>query len=52
MIDEDVWAIEHQQRSLDAQPDVPMQSIPSDAPLIAMREIVGSMIAGEQSART
>ncbi len=51
VIDEDVWAIEHQQRSLDAHPEIPMQQIASDRPLIAMREIVDSMIADEYGTR-
>lgn len=48
VIDEDVWAIEHQQRSLDEKPDMPMQAIASDKPLITMRDIVEGMIASEQ----
>ena len=47
VIDEDVWAIEHQQSALDAEPDIPMQAIGSDGPVIAMREIVEQMIAAE-----
>lgn len=48
VIDEDVWAIENQQRSLDAKPDVPMQAIASDQPLITMRGIVEDMLASER----
>ena len=47
VIDEDVWAIEHQQTALCAEPDIPMQTIPSDGPLRAMRGIVENMLAVE-----
>jgi vanillate O-demethylase monooxygenase subunit len=47
VIDEDVWAIEHQQDAIDRNPDVPMQTIPSDGPTLAMREIVERMTAAE-----
>ena len=47
VIDEDVWAIEHQQTALDANPEVPMQAIASDKPLQTMRKIVDEMLAAE-----
>ena len=47
VIDEDVWAIEHQQAALDADPEVKMQAIPSDGPMYAMRDIVERMVAAE-----
>ena len=47
VIDEDVWAIEHQQEALNAEPEVPMQAIPSDEPLRAMRTIVEGMLTAE-----
>ena len=51
MIEEDVWAIEHQQEALDRYPDIPMHTIPSDEPTLAMRAIVEKMTAAE-TART
>ena len=47
VIDEDVWAIEHQQEALERHPDVPMQTIGSDHPTITMRDLVERMIATE-----
>lgn len=47
VIDEDVWAIEHQQKNIDLEPDAPTRHIPSDGPMIAMRRIVERMVALE-----
>lgn len=47
VIDEDVWAIEHQQRNIDLQPDAPNRPIGSDGPMLAMRKIVERMVAAE-----
>ena len=47
VIEEDVWAIQHQQQALDRYPDIPLQTIASDEPTIAMRAIVGKMAAAE-----
>ena len=47
VIDEDVWAIEHQQAALQRRPDLPMHTIPSDEPTLAMRAIVERMTAAE-----
>lgn len=52
VIDEDVWAIEQQQQALEAEPDVPMQTIASDAPLRAMRKIVTRMLAAERDGQS
>ena len=50
VIDEDVWAIEHQQQAFDRYPDIPLHAIPSDKPTLAMRGIVESMAAAEGGA--
>ena len=50
MIEEDVWAIEHQQEALDRYPDIPMHTLPSDEPTLAMRAIVERMTAAEGGA--
>jgi vanillate O-demethylase monooxygenase subunit len=47
VIDEDVWAIEHQQKNIDLQPDAPTRPIASDGPMLAMRKIVERMLAAE-----
>ncbi|MGE0802216.1 MAG: Rieske 2Fe-2S domain-containing protein [Lautropia sp.] len=47
VIDEDVWVIEHQQRSIDARPNAPVVSIDSDAPTLQMRKLVSQMLAAE-----
>jgi phenylpropionate dioxygenase-like ring-hydroxylating dioxygenase large terminal subunit len=47
VIAEDIWAIEHQQRSIDTWPEAPTFAIGSDAPLFAMRKIVDRMRAAE-----
>jgi len=47
VIDEDVWAIEHQQSNIDLQPEAPNRAIASDGPMMAMRKIVERMVAAE-----
>ena len=47
VIDEDVWAIEHQQTNIDLEPDAPTRPIASDGPMLAMRKIVERMLASE-----
>jgi len=47
VIDEDVWAIEQQQRNIDDCPDAPTYAIGSDKPMLAMRKIVDGMLAAE-----
>jgi len=47
VIDEDVWAIQHQQASLDSDPEIRMQEIASDGPMYAMRDIVERMVVAE-----
>ena len=50
VIDEDVWAIEHQQTNIDAHPEAPNHAIGSDGPLYAMRKIVDRMLEDEARA--
>jgi phenylpropionate dioxygenase-like ring-hydroxylating dioxygenase large terminal subunit len=47
VIDEDVWAIEQQQRNIDACPEAPNHAIESDKAMFAMRKIVDGMLAAE-----
>jgi len=49
VIEEDVWAIEHQQRNIDLRPEAPTRAIGSDGPMLAMRKIVDNMLAAEAS---
>jgi phenylpropionate dioxygenase-like ring-hydroxylating dioxygenase large terminal subunit len=49
VMDEDVWAVENQQRNIDFSPLAPTTAIPSDAAMFAMRKIVGSMLLSEAS---
>jgi len=51
IMDEDVWAIEQQQQNIDRNPNAPVCTIASDKPLLAMRHIVESMLAAENSGR-
>lgn len=51
VIDEDVWAIEHQQRNIDFHPEASTLAIPSDGPMLAMRKIVDRMLASEAKER-
>jgi vanillate O-demethylase monooxygenase subunit len=47
VIDEDVWAIEQQQRNIDLRPDAPTNGIASDGPMLAMHRIVEQMLQAE-----
>jgi phenylpropionate dioxygenase-like ring-hydroxylating dioxygenase large terminal subunit len=47
VIDEDVWAIEQQQRNIDARPEAPNYAIGSDGPMLTMRKLVDRMIDAE-----
>jgi hypothetical protein len=47
VIDEDVWAIENQQRNIDLRPDAPTHAIGSDAAMLAMHKIVQRMLQAE-----
>jgi phenylpropionate dioxygenase-like ring-hydroxylating dioxygenase large terminal subunit len=47
VMEEDVWAIESQQRNIDLRPEAPTTPIPSDAPVFAMRKIVKAMVEAE-----
>jgi vanillate O-demethylase monooxygenase subunit len=47
VLDEDKWAIENQQRNIDAAPKAPMRAIPSDKTLFEMRKIVARMYQTE-----
>jgi phenylpropionate dioxygenase-like ring-hydroxylating dioxygenase large terminal subunit len=49
VIDEDVWAIENQQRNMDLHPGAQTTAILSDAPMFAMRKIVDRMLQKEAS---
>lgn len=50
VIDEDVWAIEQQQRNIDARPDSTTTAISSDYPMLAMHRIVQRMLDAEKAA--
>jgi hypothetical protein len=47
VMEEDIWAIEAQQRNIDLRPEAPTTPIPSDAPVFAMRRIVNQMLLAE-----
>jgi vanillate O-demethylase monooxygenase subunit len=47
VMDEDKWAIEHQQRNIDLKPQAPIRALPSDAPMFEMRKIVARLYQGE-----
>lgn len=47
VVDEDVWAIENQQRNMDRSPGAATTAIISDAPMFAMRKIVDRMLQAE-----
>lgn len=47
VVDEDIWAIENQQRNIDLAPDAPFHVIPSDGAMMTLRRIVERMIAAE-----
>ena len=49
VMDEDVWAIEHQQRNIDLRPDAPTTAIGSDTAMLAMRKIVQKMLQAESA---
>lgn len=51
VVDEDVWVIESQQRSIDTRPDAPIVSIESDVPMFEMRRLVKKMWNAENNAR-
>jgi hypothetical protein len=48
---EDIWACEEQQRVADRTPDAPMTAIPTDLPVVKMRQIVQRLLAEERGER-
>jgi len=44
---EDIWACEEQQKVADLYPDAPMHAIPTDAPVVRMRQIIKRLEAEE-----